>query len=122
MRRSGPARDAAIGIGVFIALALIYAFVDDAFIHDIIIKTCIFSIFALSLNLLIGSERARAERYRNTLDNLAHSLKTPLAAIRTVLSEQDSSEMTERVETQIERKYDPEGRLKDLYQKCVLRL
>ena len=38
---------------------------------------------ARNMNLLIGSERARSERYRNTLDNLAHSLKTPLAAIRT---------------------------------------
>jgi two-component system sensor histidine kinase PhoQ len=58
---------------------------------------------ARNMNLLIGSERARAERYRNTLDNLAHSLKTPLAAIRTVLSERKSDQMTERVETQIER-------------------
>jgi len=37
---------------------------------------------ARNMNVLIGSERARSERYRNTLDNLAHSLKTPLAAIR----------------------------------------
>jgi len=61
---------------------------------------------ARNMNLLIGSERARSERYRNTLDNLAHSLKTPLAAIRAVLSEQRSSIMTERVETQIERMND----------------
>ena len=61
---------------------------------------------ARNMNLLIGSERARSERYRNTLDNLAHSLKTPLAAIRAVLTEQKSSEMTERVETQIERMND----------------
>lgn len=58
---------------------------------------------ARNMNLLIGSERARAERYRNTLDNLAHSLKTPLAAIRAVLSERAPDEMTERVESQIER-------------------
>jgi two-component system sensor histidine kinase PhoQ len=61
---------------------------------------------ARNMNLLIGSERARSERYRTTLDNLAHSLKTPLAAIRAVLSEQPSSDMTERVETQIERMND----------------
>jgi two-component system sensor histidine kinase PhoQ len=61
---------------------------------------------ARNMNLLIGSERARSERYRNTLDNLAHSLKTPLAAIRAVLSERESNEMTERVETQIERMND----------------
>ncbi len=34
------------------------------------------------MNLLIDSERARSDRYRYTLDNLAHSLKTPLAAMR----------------------------------------
>ena len=61
---------------------------------------------ARNMNLLIGSERARAERYRNTLDNLAHSLKTPLAAIRTVLSERDADELTERVESQVERMND----------------
>ncbi len=58
---------------------------------------------ARNMNLLIGSERARAERYRNTLDNLAHSLKTPLAAIRSVLSERETDALTERVESQIER-------------------
>lgn len=58
---------------------------------------------ARNMNLLIGSERARAERYRNTLDNLAHSLKTPLAAIRAVLSERLSDDLTARVESQIER-------------------
>jgi two-component system sensor histidine kinase PhoQ len=42
---------------------------------------------ARNMNLLIGSERARAERYRHTLDNLAHSLKTPLAAMRAILQE-----------------------------------
>ncbi|MDX1406083.1 MAG: ATP-binding protein [Woeseiaceae bacterium] len=58
---------------------------------------------ARNMNVLIGSERARAERYRNTLDNLAHSLKTPLAAIRAVLSERQADELTSRVESQIER-------------------
>jgi len=61
---------------------------------------------ARNMNLLIGSERGRAERYRNTLDNLAHSLKTPLAAIRAVLTEQRSSEVTEKIEAQIERMND----------------
>ncbi len=61
---------------------------------------------ARNMNLLIGSERGRSERYRNTLDNLAHSLKTPLAAIRSVLAEQQSSKLTERVEAQIERMND----------------
>lgn len=35
-----------------------------------------------SLNALISSERAHLERYRNTLADLAHSLKTPLAILR----------------------------------------
>lgn len=61
---------------------------------------------ARNLNLLVGSERARSERYRNTLDNLAHSLKTPLAAIRTVLTEQKSSELSQRIEEQIKRMND----------------
>ncbi|MDA0680736.1 MAG: ATP-binding protein [Proteobacteria bacterium] len=61
---------------------------------------------ARNMNLLIGSERGRSDRYRYTLDNLAHSLKTPLAAIRAVLSEQPSNEGTEKIETQIERMND----------------
>ncbi|WP_290697492.1 ATP-binding protein [Amphritea sp.] len=35
-----------------------------------------------NLNLLIHNERQQRERYRNTLGDLAHSLKTPLAVIR----------------------------------------
>jgi two-component system sensor histidine kinase PhoQ len=55
---------------------------------------------------LIGNERARSERYRNTLDNLAHSLKTPLAAIRSVVSEQPKSDGNAKIEEQIERMND----------------
>jgi len=36
-----------------------------------------------NLNLLLGSEHDRTERYRQTLGNLAHELKTPLAVLRT---------------------------------------
>ena len=61
---------------------------------------------ARNMNLLIGSERGRSERYRNTLDNLAHSLKTPLAAIRSILAEHESGSLTGRVEAQIERMND----------------
>jgi two-component system sensor histidine kinase PhoQ len=61
---------------------------------------------ARNMNLLIGSERGRSDRYRHTLDNLAHSLKTPLAAIRAVLTEQRSDKVTEKIETQIERMND----------------
>ncbi len=37
------------------------------------------------LNALLGSERQRMQRYRTTMDDLAHSLKTPLAVLRTEL-------------------------------------
>jgi two-component system, OmpR family, sensor histidine kinase PhoQ len=42
---------------------------------------------AANLNALIETERRRLERYRHTLDDLAHSLKTPLAAMRALLGE-----------------------------------
>jgi len=44
-----------------------------------------------NLNLLIDHERARQERYRNTLEDLAHSLKTPLAVLRNALAERRPS-------------------------------
>jgi two-component system sensor histidine kinase PhoQ len=42
-----------------------------------------------SLNNFIDAERERVKRYRNTLSDLAHSLKTPLAVMRSQL-ESDS--------------------------------
>jgi len=39
-----------------------------------------------NLNKLLNSSRKRVARYRDTLGNLAHSLKTPLAVIRSTLS------------------------------------
>ena len=35
-----------------------------------------------NLNTLLDAERTRIARYRDTLGNLAHSLKTPLAVLR----------------------------------------
>jgi two-component system sensor histidine kinase PhoQ len=61
---------------------------------------------ARNMNLLIASERRRSERYRHTLDNLAHSLKTPLAAIRALLSEQLATRFTDKIDTQVERMND----------------
>jgi len=41
---------------------------------------------ATNLNTLLIGERKRVARYRDTLGNLAHSLKTPLAVMRAALS------------------------------------
>jgi two-component system, OmpR family, sensor histidine kinase PhoQ len=40
---------------------------------------------ARGLNTLLRGERQRMDRYRTTMDDLAHSLKTPLAVLRTEL-------------------------------------
>ncbi|MHB1249189.1 MAG: ATP-binding protein [Polaromonas sp.] len=40
-----------------------------------------------NLNILIDQERARQTRYKDALDDLAHSLKTPLAVLRASLNE-----------------------------------
>lgn len=40
-----------------------------------------------NLNTLIDQERARQTRYKDALDDLAHSLKTPLAVLRTSLDD-----------------------------------
>jgi two-component system sensor histidine kinase PhoQ len=49
------------------------------------------SVLTRGLNRFIESEREHLTRYRNTLDDLAHSLKTPLAVARSRL-ESDESE------------------------------
>jgi two-component system sensor histidine kinase PhoQ len=58
---------------------------------------------ARNMNLLIDSERARSDRYRYTLDNLAHSLKTPLAAMRALLNDPQSEGFGDRFNEQIDR-------------------
>ena len=58
---------------------------------------------ARNMNLLIDSERARSERYRVTLDNLAHSLKTPLAAMRALLGDRGKEGFRDRFDEQIDR-------------------
>jgi two-component system sensor histidine kinase PhoQ len=55
---------------------------------------------ATNLNALLLGERKRVARYRDTLGNLAHSLKTPLAVMRASLS---SSAPAGPVEAEIER-------------------
>ena len=58
---------------------------------------------ARNLNLLIDSERARSDRYRFTLDNLAHSLKTPLAGMRALLGDGKHADFDARFNEQIDR-------------------
>lgn len=58
---------------------------------------------ARNMNLLIDSERGRSERYRNTLDNLAHSLKTPLAAMRSLLDQEEAGKVAGKINEQIDR-------------------
>ncbi len=57
-----------------------------------------------SLNQLLAAEEGRRRRYRDTLADLAHSLKTPLAVLRTAL-DTDTPEPELRAETseQVER-------------------
>jgi two-component system sensor histidine kinase PhoQ len=47
-----------------------------------------------NMNTLLRSERDRLGRYRNTLGNLAHSLKTPLAVARSLA---DSPQLQEQI-------------------------
>jgi two-component system sensor histidine kinase PhoQ len=70
-----------------------------------------------NLNALLESERTRIKRYRDTLGNLAHSLKTPLAVMRQTLGasedavkpamnavlDQQIDRMTEIIEHQMKR-------------------
>ncbi len=58
---------------------------------------------ARNMNLLIDSERARSDRYRKTLGNLAHSLKTPLAAMRSLLNQGGSTAEADKFNEQIDR-------------------
>ncbi len=59
---------------------------------------------AANLNNFIDSERDRLKRYRNTLADLAHSLKTPLAVMRTQLeAETDEKQLRWTVLEQVGR-------------------
>lgn len=57
-----------------------------------------------NMNLLIKSERQRQSRYRTTLGDLAHSLKTPLAVISGIVQQkervnkEDLNEVAEQIE------------------------
>ena len=60
-----------------------------------------------SLNRLLDSERLQRTRYRDSLDDLAHSLKTPLAVLQTVAenirAQPDYNDQARILQDQIER-------------------
>ena len=57
-----------------------------------------------NLNALIGNARAKQQRYRNSLDDLAHSLKTPLAILHNaVLETEDIRTLVDLVREQVQR-------------------
>jgi two-component system sensor histidine kinase PhoQ len=56
----------------------------------------------VNLNALIRSGRARLQRYRDSLADLAHSLKTPLAVLRST-TDQLPDEVREGIREQVER-------------------
>ncbi len=57
-----------------------------------------------SINAFIVSERENLDRYRNTLSDLAHSLKTPLAVLRTSLdNDVHEAALREEVRSQVQR-------------------
>jgi len=63
-----------------------------------------------SINALIESERENLDHQRNTMADLAHSLKTPLAVLRTRLdSDAGEAELREEVATQLRRMNDLVG-------------
>ena len=56
---------------------------------------------AQTLNRLVAHERQQAQRYRTTLANLAHSLKTPLSIIRNALTLARKEDHRAEIEVQI---------------------
>ncbi|MEO6138686.1 MAG: sensor histidine kinase [Luteimonas sp.] len=63
-----------------------------------------------SINAFVESERENLDRQRNTLADLAHSLKTPLAVLRTRLdNEADANELREELDIQLRRMNDLVG-------------
>ena len=61
---------------------------------------------AHNLNTLIIHSEQQRSRYRNTLQDLAHSLKTPLSVLQAGLSKIDKPDAKEMVSTQVSRMND----------------
>lgn len=62
-----------------------------------------------SVNAFIESERRQLARYRNSLADLAHSLKTPLTVLRTALDQGDQDPAAAQLLTQLDRMDDIVG-------------
>jgi two-component system sensor histidine kinase PhoQ len=62
----------------------------------------------MNLNTLLRGERERLARYRNTLGNLAHSFKTPLAVMRNLLSSETVRDLpvAKQLDEQVDRMND----------------
>ena len=57
-----------------------------------------------NVNALLGHQQEHLERYRHTLGDLAHSLKTPLAVLQSTLDEQSiDSKTAKMIQEQLER-------------------
>jgi two-component system sensor histidine kinase PhoQ len=63
---------------------------------------------ASGLNTMIQGERNQQSRYRNALDDLAHSLKTPLAVLRGLVDDKSADAALR------ERLSDPVGRIQEI--------
>ncbi|MEM9171929.1 MAG: ATP-binding protein [Pseudomonadota bacterium] len=61
---------------------------------------------ARNLNALLDAEQRRTQRYQETLANLAHSLKTPLAAARALVQRQASAGDNVELQQQLDRMQD----------------
>jgi two-component system sensor histidine kinase PhoQ len=59
-----------------------------------------------NLNALLEAERTRIKRYRDTLGNLAHSLKTPLAVMRQTLGASSEARGRAALDREIDRMSD----------------
>lgn len=57
------------------------------------------TVVAQNLNQLLQHEKRQHTRYRNTLSNLAHSLKTPLAVLRGLVDRQSFIKDSAQIET-----------------------
>jgi two-component system, OmpR family, sensor histidine kinase PhoQ len=56
-----------------------------------------------NLNRVLRHELAQKERYRNSLNDLAHSLKTPLSVLRGQLQNRDTEQLIQVVDEQVNR-------------------